>query len=275
MYSFGPLPKQGKSGRHLGTHQKIDRVARKHLNQITQGTIEFPNIKDILHFEGSRGPDAIKLKSPGRDEPWHFIDPARPSDGHLLEDIHNHSSNLSAALRVQDNERAAFEAAWLAHAVVDGLTPAHHEPYKEQLSHMKQTDEKKSRKVLRGKMVMTGDTNRDKIRNNWQYWGAKGIMTTHTMFEAGVATTSKPFKFNSGMPSEHELEEVEAGEFDTVYIRLVKEVSALDMYQQFKKNGWTSDLARISNRELLPRVITAVTLAWYEAYLNASKDTQR
>lgn len=275
MYSFGPLPKQGKSGRHLGTHQKIDRVAMKHLKRMMENPDLFPGISDILHFEGSRGPDAIKLKSPGRDEPWHFIDPIRPGDGHLLDDIHNHSTNLSNALRGSQLERAAFEAAWLAHAVVDGLTPAHHEPYDEQVQHMKQTDSEKSRKVLRGKMMMAGTNKRDKIRNNWQYWGAKGIMTTHTLFEAGVATTAKPYKFSSGMPSEHDIEDMKSNGFDTVYIRLVKEVSALDMYEKFKRNGWTSELARISNRELLPRVIMAVTMAWYEAYIHAQEGTQR
>lgn len=264
MYSFGPLPKQGKSGRHLGTHQKIDRVARKHLTKLLDNQQDFPLIKEILHFEGSRGPDGVKLKSPGKDEPWHFIDPEHPSDGHLLDDIHAHTSNLAAALDDSNRERAAFEAAWLAHAVVDGLTPAHHEPYEEQVKEIKHRDDKRLQKV-RGKIVMSGGSRREKLRNNWQYWGAKGIMTTHTLFEAGIATTAKPYKFKTGMPSQHEIDSVHDEGFDVVYIRLVKEVASLDMYDTFKKRGWTSELARISNKELLPRVITAVVLAWYNA----------
>lgn len=274
MYSFGPLPKQGKSGRHLGTHQKINRVARKHLNTLFDHPIDFPRIPEILHFEGSRGPDGVKLKSPGRDEPWHFIDPAKPHDGQLLESIHDHINNLSVALATRDNERASFEAAWLAHAVVDGLTPAHHEPYEAQLRDIKHTDTAKLQKV-RGKMVMAGNSKREKIKNNWQYWGAKGIMTTHTLFEAGVATTAKPYRFGSGLPSEHDIEHLHDDGFEAVYIRLVKEVAALDMYEKFKKLGWTSELARVSNKELLPRIIMAVTLVWYHAYMNAQKQERK
>lgn len=268
MYSFGPLPKQNRSGRHLGTHQKIDRVARKHLTALIGSKTHFPPSKSILHFEGSRGPDGIKLKSPGKDEPWHFIDPAEPENSKLLDDIHDHKTNLIRALRAKDAVRSSFEAAWLAHAVVDGLTPAHHEPYDEQLEHMKQTDEEKSRKV-RGKMVMTGDTKREKLKNNWSYWGAKGIMTTHTLFEAGITTAAKPYKFHTGMPSDHDLDVVRQDGFDGVYIRLLKEIASLDMYETFKRSGWTNELARQTNKELLPRVIMAVTLVWYEAYMRS------
>lgn len=268
MYSFGPLPKQRRSGRHLGTHQKIDRVARRHLARYISSQLEFPTSTEIVHFEGSRGPDAIKLKSPGKDEPWHFIDPDMPHEGELLENIHDHSVNLTAALRAQDSVRAAFEAAWLAHAVTDGLTPAHHEPYKDQIMHMKRPVDAEPQKV-RNKMVMTGVNKRDTLRNNWQYWGAKGIMTTHTLFEGGIASATKPFRFNSGMPSEHDIEQLQEDGFEAIYIRLLKEVAALDMYEQFKKTGWTNELARLTNHELLPRIIMAVTLVWHEAYSRA------
>ena len=63
------------SGRMMGVHQKIDRIARKQLTQIVGKTRLFPGIRKILHFEGQNGPDAIKRKSPARDEPWHFYSP--------------------------------------------------------------------------------------------------------------------------------------------------------------------------------------------------------
>ncbi len=66
-----------KSGRLGGTHQQIDRLARKRLAEIAPN-YWFPDIKQILHFEGKNGPDGIKRKSPGVDEPWHFIDPHNP-----------------------------------------------------------------------------------------------------------------------------------------------------------------------------------------------------
>jgi len=266
MYAFGPLPKQKNTGRIIGTHQKIDRVARKHLRRYLAKDAEFPKISDILHFEGQRGPDGVKLKSPGRDEPWHFIDPENPS-GILLESIEHHISNLAGALAKHDMIRASFEAAWLAHAVSDGLTPAHHDPLHEQLHEIKKHDDETRAQKVRSKIIMNGGgSSKEFIKNNWQYWGAKGVMTTHTLFEAGVAAAAKPYSFKTGLPSAHEIQEVADEGFEPVYLRLVTEVAALDMYTAFKEKGWTSNLARQTNKELLPRIIMAVTLAWYAAY---------
>lgn len=270
MYAFGPLPKQQRSGRVIGTHQKIDRVAYRNLLEINDKPASFPSISQILHFEGTRGPDGVKLKSPGKDEPWHFVDPREP-EGILFEYIADHQSNLVSALRRGDMTRAGFEAAWLAHAVADGLTPAHHDPYEEQTRHMRTVDEAKLGK-FRSRVVMSGGGSRtDFIRHNWQYWGAKGVLTTHALFEAGVAMAAKPFRFHSGMPSEHDLEIVRDEGFEQTYVRLIKEVASLDMYDSFKRTGWTSTLARQTNKELLPRVVMAVTLAWYASMI-ASKE---
>ncbi len=272
MYAFGPLPKQKNTGRIIGTHQKIDRVARRHLRRYLAKDAEFPKINEILHFEGQRGPDGVKLKSPGRDEPWHFIDPENPS-GQLLESIDQHIHNLSEALRKQDMVRASFEAAWLAHAVTDGLTPAHHDPLHEQLHEIKMHDDEDRAQKVRSKIIMNGGgSSKQFIKNNWQYWGAKGVMTTHTLFEAGVATAAKPYSFKTGLPSRDEIHQVAEEGFEPVYVRLVTEVAALGMYDEFKQKGWTSKLARQTNTELLPRIIMAVTLAWYAAYYNYQKE---
>src|SRR4051812_21257739 len=120
------------SGRLLGAHQKIDRVARKHLERLAPAS-QFPIIGSILHFEGGNGPDAIKRKSPAKDEPWHYFQPFNDKDTSILELIDGHYQLLVKALKRQDDVRASFEAAWLAHAIVDGLTPAHHYPYEEKL----------------------------------------------------------------------------------------------------------------------------------------------
>lgn len=269
MYSFGPLPKQKRSGTIIGTHQKVDRIARRHLDELCELPASFPSIRDVLHFEGSRGPDGIKLKSPGRDEPWHFINPDHPTEGPLLGSIHDHHTNLVEALKANDTIRAAFEAAWLAHAVTDGLTPAHQDNYSEQLANVG-TDHS-ARSSIKQKLLVSGSSKREMIKNNWEYWGAKGIMTTHTLFEAGVATATKPLKFKTGLPSQHDLDELAAHGFESLYIRLVKEVAALGMYEEFKRTGWTNHLVRETNHELLPRIIIAVTLAWYSALQEAAR----
>ena len=42
---------------------------------------------------------------------------------------------------------------------------------------------------LKKKILIPGKNARQKIKNNWEFWGAKGVMTTHFNFELGVATT--------------------------------------------------------------------------------------
>lgn len=273
MYAFGPLPRQKRTGRVIGTHQKIDRVARRHFSKHID-TLPFPTIAEILHFEGSRGPDGVKLKSPGRDEPWHFIDPHYIDDNdQLLKLIADHSQNLSIAIASNDMTRAAFEAAWLAHAVTDGLTPAHHEPLHEQLKEIKHQDER--RHNVRSKIIMAGNgSKRQFIRNNWQYWGAKGIMTTHTLFEAGVATAAKPLQFNAAALNERDTKELSERGFIAMYVDMVQFVDDLGMYERFKRDGWTQTLARQTTRDLMPTIIHAVELAWFEAYARAQKASE-
>ena len=93
------------SGRFIGVHQKIDRVARRNIKPILPDWCDFPDIKNILHFEGKNGPDGVKRKSPAVDEPWHFINPDDPNDTALLEMIDGHIGNLARALRTSDYRR--------------------------------------------------------------------------------------------------------------------------------------------------------------------------
>lgn len=61
------------------------------------------------------------------DEPWHHIDPDNPDDKGIVDLINDHIYNLTKSARSGNEARASYEAAWLAHAVTDGLTPAHHD----------------------------------------------------------------------------------------------------------------------------------------------------
>src|SRR5688572_32264698 len=134
MYSGTTL--RPLTGRMIGAHQKVDRLARANLRQLLPDDSKFPSTKLILHFEGINGPDAIKRKSPAKDEPWHYYDPFDVKDEQLLDLIKEHYNHLVSQLKAGNEERVAFEAAWLAHALVDGLTPAHHFPYEEKLSEL-------------------------------------------------------------------------------------------------------------------------------------------
>lgn len=260
-----------KSGRVIGVHQKIDRVAHRHIVKRVPKRAGFPTIRDILHFEGNNGPDGIKRKSPGRDEPWHFIDPDNPDDHTLITMINDHIYNLTMALRTKNVQRSAFEAAWLAHAVVDGLTPAHHYPFEEKLEEIR-GEGMETRSSTKDKILMPGKSRRAQLRNNWEFWGAKGVMTTHVAFEFGVATSIAPLKFDTTMPGDEDFKRVEHEGFEPVFRDILYEVSRMKMYEEFSRVGWNRHLARETRDILVPHIIRAVTLAWFAAYNGAKSE---
>ncbi|MEK7603111.1 MAG: hypothetical protein AAB459_02630, partial [Patescibacteria group bacterium] len=175
------------SGRLIGAHQKVDRVARRHLMRVLKDESVFPKVNKILQFEGKNGPDAIKRKSPAKDEPWHYTNPFDDEDTKLEELIWIHYDHLVTELKAGNQERIAFEAAWLAHAIVDGLTPAHHYPYEEKLIELRGGEGIESRTTYRKKLIMPGKTGSELIKNNWKMWGPRGLIMSHMMFEFGVA----------------------------------------------------------------------------------------
>lgn len=268
MYSGTTL--RTASGKVMGAHQRIDRVAKRHFTRVSPKRAYFPTISEILKFEGRDGPDGIKRKSPGRDEPWHFIDPTDMTDTALLDQIDDHLVNLERALYKRDKVRAAFEAAWLAHAIVDGLTPAHHYPYEAKLEELR-GETLETRNTLKTKLVLPGATHRHRIKNNWEFWGAKGVMTTHAFFEFGFATTLASLKLESALPTKNELIRVKQDGFRIIFLEQMHHIYALKMYQTFQQKGWNRSLAHQIRHELAPTITKMVTLAWYYASLRAEK----
>lgn len=269
MYSGTTL--RTSSGDLLGAHQRIDRIARRHLRSVLPRRAFFPPVRTILKFEGRDGPDGIKRKSPGRDEPWHFLDPTDASDESLVKVIEDHMVNLERALQKRDEVRAAFEAAWLAHAIVDGLTPAHHYPLEEKLEQLRGGEGLETRNSFKHKVVMPGESRRHQVKNNWEFWGAKGVMTTHFLFEMGFATTLASLKLDKAMPTKNELIRVKQEGIGPLFLENARHIHALKMYETFHKKGWTRALARQTRLELAPTIARTVTLAWYAASLTAEK----
>lgn len=254
----------------MGTHQKIDRVAYQHLSVILAAAIEyFPDARAILHFEGVNGPDAIKRKSPAHDEPWHYYNPFNPDDTKLLAIIHEHHEQLVKALKKNDKIKAAFEAAWMSHAIVDGLTPAHHYPYEENLVLLRGGEGVESRTTIHKKLVMPGKTRRESLQNNWKMWGPKGLLTTHGAFEWGVAVLIKPLSLKQSQPVQTDLEQITELGIVQYFALIAKEIAAMDLYLKFYKAGWTAPLARQVREQLAPTLVKAVTLAWYDALRQA------
>lgn len=262
MYSGSTLT--NLSGSFIGVHQKVDRIARKALKDLLTRDEIFPSKRLLLHFEGKNGPDGMKAKSTGHDEPWHFYDPFDPEEGELLQMVEEHYTNLAKELRHKNRERAAFEAAWLAHAVLDGLTPAHQYPFEQKLEVLR-GENKETRDTIYKKIIIAGKTKPAMISKNWQVWGAKGLLTTHALFEWGAAMIIKPLSGKIAVPSRYDLKAVQHLGFIEYYKRVAREVALYGMYEKYYKRGWTPGLARMTRRELAPRMAQTVTLAWYMA----------
>lgn len=259
------------SGKIVGVHQKIDRAARRHIKKYIPKSVDFPVIKDILHFEGINGPDGIKRKSPAIDEPWHFINPSNPDDRALVVVINDHLFNLSQALREKNNIRAAFEAAWLSHAVVDGLTPAHHYPLAEKIEELwgKAHDERCS---VRDKNIIHGDNFRDTLSKNWKYWGTNGVFTTHNLFEIGVASAIATDNFKNVQIDKKDIVRLKRKGFEAVFLESVHKIDDLKMYDELSNHGWTQRLGIQTKKVLIPEIIRVVMLAWYQAAVNAKEN---
>jgi hypothetical protein len=271
MYSGTTL--RNASGKIIGAHQKLDRVARRALEQAMPGS-NFPSIREILHFEGKNGPDGIKSKSPAKDEPWHYYDPTDPKDVQLIGMIERHSKNLSAAIKTKHTEKAAFEAAWLAHALVDGLTPAHHFPLEAKLEELRGGAGIETRTSLKEKLVVggEGDTRMEMLAKNWEMWGAKGVMTTHGTYEWGVATTIAPLRLRAGYPTAAECEQALKEGITPLFKRAALGIYEYRMYDRFSEKGWTRKLARETREFLGPLLVKVITLAWYEALVRAQQE---
>jgi hypothetical protein len=255
----------------LHAHQKIDRVAYRHVRQLAGSVETWPNLKNILHFEGKRGPDASKLKNnPEAGElPWHFFDPFDASDEDLKQVIQYHYDELVAALRAGNQTRASFEAAWLAHALVDGLTPAHHYPYEEELKHLRGGKHHSSRTSAMRRITVKGETHRESVKRSFKLVGPKGLLMTHTAFEGGAFMIMLPLALDNAYPSQDDISEVRSIGVTAYFERLAREIGALDLYDRFYKLGWTPKLARLVRNEMAPRMVTMITLAWYSALIDA------
>lgn len=257
------------SGRVMGAHQKIDRVARRHLSKILGDKNFFPKISEILVFEGKNGPDAIKRKSPAKDEPWHYYSPFNNDDSGIIVLIQNHYDLLVKELKADNHERASFEAAWLAHALVDGLTPAHHYPYEEKLVELRGGEGIETRTTYKDKLLMPGDTRKEQVQNNWKMWGPKGLLTAHMFFEFGVAGLLKPLSFNDSVPTPDLCRKVLEVTPIELFRRIAREIAILNMYDRYLRRGWTVKLSYDVRHKLGPLIIQTVTLTWYAALVDA------
>ena len=264
-----------KADKIAGTHQKIDRAARLTLRKIfsknpTFSKVHFPKIDEILVFEGNGGPDGIKTKSPGKDEPWHFVEPYGDLTP-IKTYVENHLFNLSKALSEENYVRASFEAGWMAHAITDALTPAHQYPMTDKIIEISGKKPEERDKIIK-KMFLSGKNWRERLLNNWEYIGPKGVMSSHMLYEMGVATmiTSIAAKKITNDPTKEEISRVLNGDFMKVFEEKIKWVADQKYYETYLEKGWTTSLARNTKSILLPEISKIVALGWFEGIRRAS-----
>ena len=264
-----------KADKIAGTHQKIDRAARLTLRKIlsknpTFSKVHFPKIDEILVFEGNGGPDGIKTKSPGKDEPWHFVEPYGDL-APIKTYVENHLFNLSKALSEENYVRASFEAGWMAHAITDALTPAHQYPMTDKIIEISGKKPEERDKIIK-KMFLSGKNWRERLLNNWEYIGPKGVMSSHMLYEMGVATmiTSIAAKKITNDPTKEEISRVLNGDFMKVFEEKIKWVADQKYYETYLEKGWTTSLARNTKSILLPEISKIVALGWFEGIRRAS-----
>lgn len=255
------------SGKIIGAHQKIDRIAWRNLGHMIDKSCDFPSIGEILHFEGKNGPDGLKTKRASKDIPWHFLNPLDIDDKHLVGIINNHVTNLSKAIHSRDAIKASFEAAWLAHAITDGLTPPHLDPINDKIEGLFGASPRDM--GYADKRLIKGDSHRDTIKKNWEYWGAGGLILSHLKYEIGVATAIASEKFIKVKPSSADLDYLEAKGFEASFLKSVRKINSLNSYKVFAKNGLTMELVYEIKQIIVPEIINCVTLAWYFACINS------
>lgn len=203
-------------------------------------------------------------------QPWHFVDPDDADDKEIEQHIKHHYEGLVSALGQADEIRAAFEAAWLAHALVDGLTPAHHYPYEQELEALR-GEGRDTRKGLAGRIYVKGDTLSHSLVRSIKLVGPKGLLTNHTMFEAGAYSLIAPLRLSRARPTPAELEQVRHQGVTKTFRRLAKEVAGYKIYERFILKGWTASVSRDVRHELAPRMVKMITLAWYAACRQAEE----
>jgi hypothetical protein len=270
MYAGFITPK--RVVKSTGIHQRLDSAAYKMVaHYLPDGA--FPELPTILAFEGYNGPDGLNtkigLRPKGSDldakdnhNPSHLYDPITDT-GEVPQHIATHYRGLVDCLATGDMVRASFEAAWLAHYVGDGLTPAHHFPLEEKIA---AAASKATKDLAEGRFNQFAA----QIKKNWEIWGAKGHMSTHQNFELGIAFALLGFPIR---PEFNDQELARARSLGAVeYFKSeARDVAGLDLYERFYKEGWNNDLATTVKKVLAPLTARAIGIIWLLALLEAGQ----
>jgi hypothetical protein len=265
MYAGFITPK--RVVKYAGIHQRLDVAAYKMIAHYLPDEA-FPSLPSILSFEGYNGPDGLKskigLKPHVKDdpEPSHLYDPVTDV-GEVPVHIRNHYDGLVQCLLKGDMVRAAFEAAWAAHYIGDGLTPAHHFPLEEKIA---EAAAKAARQLGDGNIAKFTSF----VRRNWDIWGAKGHMSTHQSFELGIAFALLLFPIRTELDDQELARARRLGPVE-YFKNEAREVANLGLYDRFYKEGWNNDIAATIKKSLAPQIAQTIGTIWLLALLEAGQ----
>lgn len=255
-----------KKSEKIATHQRLIRIARHQTVPLLPANIDFPTAKQIIRFEGANGPDGLPGKHSICDEPYQFINPTK-NDKKLFRHIKDHLHNAHAASKHKNQTRLAFELAWLSHMVIDGLTPAHHQPFKDQLKSLDPRTEAEVNSLLK-RIFMPGTNFRDVFEKNWQRLGPRGLGTNHILFEAGIDFIVMPIRpktYPAIEISTSDLKKAKTGHFLDMYWQSIQKINDLQMFERYEDSSWTPELATDVREVLIPETVRMVILAWIAA----------
>ena len=247
-----------------GDHQRFDRLAYKKLRTALPDDF-FPGIKEILKHEGLNGPDGQKFQDDVCEQ-QHFLDPSDPLSSPMMEHVWNHYDSLVKALRNHDLQDSAYHASWLAHGLVDGLTPAHHVPYPDMIKSL--TEHHQDRNTYHGRLFVKGENFFDTIKRTYKFMGPKGLLMKHTLFECGAAISMQFFQAKNTQIMRSAGSRVSLPAF---YARSVEKVARLNMYFRFETSGFSASLVMDSRRTLGPTMVEVISTFWYHAAQEALK----
>lgn len=270
MYAGFITPK--RVVKSAGIHQRLDAAAYRMIAHYLPDDA-FPDLPSILNFEGYNGPDGLNSKIGlrpkgsdlrGKDDhnPSHLYDPVTDT-GEVPSHIATHYHGLVQCLQTGDMVRGAFEAAWLAHYIGDGLTPAHHFPLEIKIA---EAAAKAAKDLEYGHFKQFSA----QIKKNWEIWGAKGHMSTHTNFEMGIAFALLIFPIKPQF-DDHELGRARALGPVEYFKNEAREVAGLELYERFYKEGWNNDIASTIKKVLAPQTAQTIGLIWLLALLEAGE----
>lgn len=249
----------------VGVHQRFDTAAYRLVAPYFERD-RFPTRRQIIRFEGVDGPDGLKTKSPGRHEPGHLYNP-ETGKGDIPGLIKSHYGTLVDALRSGDPVRRAFDAAWLAHYVCDGLTPAHHFPLDTELAAYQANSAARPRRYKH--MVLPRSTTATAtLKAGWALWGGKGLLSTHFNFEMGVAMALVGRRIRVSFDADAVAAAEKAGPV-AYFKEQAADIAALHMYEEFYAHGWNAELGRMVLQRLAPQTVSTIAVVWTLAYREA------